>query len=90
MIYSLDELLSQFGTSSLFPSGSDYCFLTCIQVSQETGKVAWYSYLFKNFPVVVIHTLKRVSLIAHLVKYQPAMQDTLVRFLGWEDPLEQG
>ena len=26
------------------------CFLTCIQVSQETGKVVWYSYLFKNFP----------------------------------------
>ena len=27
------------------------CFLTCIQVSQETGKVVWYSHLFKNFPV---------------------------------------
>ena len=31
-------------------SGSNCCFLTCIQVSQETGKVVWYSYLFKNFP----------------------------------------
>ena len=64
MIYSLDELLSQFGTSSLFPSGSDYCFLTCIQVSQETGKVAWYSYLLKNFPqFVVIHTVKGFSIV---------------------------
>ena len=28
-----------------------------IQVSQETGKVVWYSHLFKNFPqFVVIHT----------------------------------
>ena len=27
-----------------------FCFLTCIQVSQETGKVVWYSYLFRNFP----------------------------------------
>ena len=26
------------------------CFLTCIQVSQEAGKVSWYSHLFKNFP----------------------------------------
>ena len=30
--------------------GSSYCFLTCIQVSQEAGKVIWYSHLFKNFP----------------------------------------
>ena len=27
------------------------CFLTCIQISQEAGKVAWYSHLLKNFPV---------------------------------------
>ena len=31
--------------------GSDCCFLTCKQVSQEAGKVVWYSHLFKNFPV---------------------------------------
>ena len=36
---------------------STCCFLTCIQVSQETGIVVWYSYLFRNFPqFVVIHT----------------------------------
>ena len=40
-------------------SGSNRCFLTCIQVSQEAGKVVWYSHLFKNFPqFVVIHTVK--------------------------------
>ena len=26
----------------------------------------------------------------NLVKNPPAMQETLVRFLGWEDPLEKG
>ena len=31
-----------------------------------------------------------VSLVAQLVKNLPAMQETLVRFLGWEDPLEKG
>ena len=31
-----------------------------------------------------------VSLVAQLVKNPPAMQDTLVRFQGWEDPLEKG
>ena len=30
------------------------------------------------------------SLIAQLVKNLPAMQETLVQFLGWEDPLEKG
>ena len=31
-----------------------------------------------------------VSLVTQLVKNLPAMQETLVRFLGWEDPLEKG
>ena len=30
------------------------------------------------------------SLMAQLVKNPPAMQETLVRSLGWEDPLEKG
>jgi len=30
------------------------------------------------------------SLIAQLLKNPPAMQETLVRFLGSEDPLERG
>ena len=38
---------------------SNCCFLIYIQVSQETGKVVWYSHLFKNFPqFVVIHIVK--------------------------------
>ena len=32
-------------------SSSSWCFLTCIQVSQEAGKVVWYYHLFRNFPV---------------------------------------
>ena len=40
-------------------SGSNYCFLTCIQVSQEAGKVVRYFLPFKNFPqFVVIHIVK--------------------------------
>ena len=43
--------------------GSNYCFLSQIQVSQEAGKVCWYSHLFKNFPqFAVIHTLKGLSI----------------------------
>ena len=29
-------------------------------------------------------------LVAHMVKNMPAMQETRVRSLGWEDPLEKG
>ena len=28
--------------------------------------------------------------VAQMVKNSPAMQETWVRFLGWEDPLEEG
>ena len=30
------------------------------------------------------------SLVAQLVKNLPAIQETPVQFLGWEDPLEKG
>jgi len=71
-IYSLDVLLSQvclvllsqFWTSQLFHF--QFCFfLTCIQISQETGKVVWYSYLFKNFSqFVVIHTVNGFGVVS--------------------------
>ena len=32
----------------------------------------------------------RASLMAQMVKNPPAMQETWVRSLGWEDPLEKG
>ena len=45
-------------------SGSNCCFLTCIQISQEAGKVVWYSCLLKNFlQFVVIHTVKGFGLV---------------------------
>ena len=45
-------------------SGSNCCFLTCIQSSQEAGKVVWYSHLFKNFPqFAVIQTVKGFGII---------------------------
>ena len=38
------------------------------------------------FKIIMINT----SLIAQLVKNQPAMGETWVQSLGWEDPLEKG
>ena len=46
-------------------SGSNCFFLTCTQVSQEAGKVVWYSHLFKNIPkFVVIHIVKGFSIVS--------------------------
>ena len=35
-------------------SSSNCCFLTCIQISQEAGKVIWYSPRLKNFAQFVV------------------------------------
>ena len=57
-LYRLYILLPQFGISLLFHVCSNCCFLNCIQISQESGQVVWYSHLFLNFPqFVVIHTV---------------------------------
>ena len=34
--------------------------------------------------------LYRVSLVAQMLKNLPAMQETWIQSLGWEDPLEKG
>ena len=46
-------------------SGSNCCFLTFIQTSEEAGQMVWYSHLFKNFPqFVVIHTVKSFGIVS--------------------------
>ena len=45
-------------------SSSNFCFLTCIQVSQEAGQVVWYSHLFQDFPqLIVIHTVRGFGIV---------------------------
>ena len=63
-MYSLDVLLSNLEPVRCSMSVSNYCFLTCVQISQEAGQVVRYSHLFKNFPqFVVIHTVKGFSVV---------------------------
>ena len=67
-------------------SGSDCCFLTSIQVSQEAGKVVWYSYLFKNFlQFVVIHTVKGFGVV------NKAKVDVFLELsCSFDDPMDVG
>ena len=50
--------------------------------------------VIQKLHVCILHVNKGkvtgASLIAQLVKNPPAMQETLVQFLRWEDPLEKG
>ena len=69
---------------SCFMSGSNCCFLTYIQVSQETGKVVWYSHLFKNFPQLVVASLiflKHVGRTSSGVKIAPTFFFCLLGYL---------
>ena len=63
-IYSLDVLLSHLEPVRCSMTSSNCYFLTCIQLSQEAGKVVCSSHLFKNFPqFVVIHIVKDFSVV---------------------------
>ena len=48
-----------------------------------------YMYLLTYISLHIYIYLPRASLIAQSVKNLPAIKETQVRFLGWEDPLEK-
>ena len=50
----------------------------------------WNYFFIWNLIFHNLHVHVGASLITPLVKNLPAMQETLVWFLGWEDPLEKG
>ena len=43
-----------------------------------------------DFHFTLLQLYAWASLVAHLVRNLPAMQETLVQSLDWEDPLEKG
>ena len=48
------------------------------------------SALPKHTNKILFHGGPGASLLAQMVKNPPAVQETLVQSLGWEDPLEKG
>ena len=67
-------------------SSSNCRFLTCMQVSQEAGKVVWYSHLFNNFSqFIVIYRVKGFSIASE------AEVDVLLEFsCFFYDPVDVG
>ena len=69
-------------------SGSNYCFLTCIQIYQEAGELFWYLHIFKNFPqFVVIHTVKSFGFG---IINKAEVDDFLELFFIFDDPTDVG
>ena len=67
-------------------SSSNYCFLTCIHISQEAGQVVWYSHLFQNFPqFIVIHTVKGFGIVN-----KAEIHVFLELFCFFHDPVDVG
>ena len=58
----------------------------CIEVNKQGNNIQPW----RTFPILNQSIVPWASLISQLVKDPPAMQETLVRFLGQEDPLEKG
>ena len=64
-------------------------------ISDQIGSARWEGWLGRQteveFSSISIKYAKMgASLIAQLVKNPPAIQETLILFVGWEDPLEKG
>ena len=55
---------------------------------QPSWRIVWR--FLKKLKTELPYDSARAPLVAHMVKYPPAMQETWVRFLGREDPLEKG
>ena len=82
-IYSLDV----YSFPNLEPVlCSSCCFLTCIQISQEAGKMVWHSHLFKSFPqFVVFHAVKGSGIV------NKAKVDVFLElFCFFDDPADVG
>ena len=62
-IYSLNVPFSYLEPVYCSMSSSNCGFLTCIQVSQEAGKVVWYSHLLNYAQFVVILIVKGYSIV---------------------------
>ena len=81
-------------SQSIFPGRSEITKCTFLHVCTEGRR------FIKTFPIkelladvyifAYIFLYLWASLVAQTVKNRPAMPETWVRSLGWEDPLEEG
>ena len=49
-----------------------------------------YEYFKVHSPICFVSHKARTSLVAQIVRNPPAVRETCIQSLGWEDPLEEG
>ena len=91
--FSWGELsgVSIAGQSNIWPLNSfiyRHLFSSFHHFLKEAGELKYLIHFFFLLQIP-LHKVG-ASLVAQLVKNPTAMQETLIRFLGWEDPLEKG
>ena len=65
--------------------------LTCKTIPFPSDKASSHSKVgIMDSKFLHLYMWKWASLLAQMIKNPPAMQETQVRSLGWEDPLEKG
>ena len=90
IIFSLIENILPFKIETEY--GGIFVHVICKRIESKwsglcgTQNLSFWKAVHRIIPVLY----KGVSLIAQLVKNPPAMQETPVWFLGWEDLLEKG
>ena len=64
----------------------------CLHLGRGTGGLLAFTSIQcgRSVQIIVLLSQMGASLKAQLVKNLPAMQETLVQFLSWEDPLVKG
>ena len=91
IIFGIESLwlCGLLSVSALCPS--PFLLFFVAQEVTTVGYVGWAPYkLISSWVQTRNRTGRKPSLVAQLVKNPPAMQETLVLFLGQEDPLEKG
>ena len=78
--------------SHLFPMGwhLDIQYVSGFIIVTDNSYIAVFIKFWEKHIFIAKYLFRKVSLVAQLVKNPPAMQETLVWFLDWEDLLEEG
>ena len=80
---------AQLNTELCLHTSTSPCGMEWLQLKLKTA-FSWQIYPSQKAMIILYLLPKRASLVALLVKKLPAMQETPVRFLGREVPLEKG
>ena len=90
--HGIIELEARLASWTCSLCGCTWLVLTrTLHLPKCSAAASWNSsFLNMGVQIFIYSRLRRAYLVAQLVKSPPAMRETWVRSLGWEEPLEKG